>query len=269
MAEATYPEAPRELPGEKKFDVNPKRLFIGILLMLLGVAVIWFYPTQPSGIDVVNGVEPVSDQHHVMAEQLIAELREVPEAERADYMSTRYPELGASIIAQLRERGQIPSGQTVDSIDYRFGSMDGVVAERGDGEPVEGWFEDQLLAVVHVTGQTEPVVVIVRCSNGLIDFPGDQLESMTRVGGNAGQNIWITVPPGGSLAQLVGYRTAIDMAERNGRALTRTQLGGRPERISYNEARALENATDRNFVFAPVYPGERLNPATLVIAPSR
>lgn len=234
--------------------------FIGALL--LGGAFLSSLGS-PSGVNVATGVPAVSGEHHDAAEEIIAALKALPEGERAGYMSTRYPELGTSIIGQMRDRGKIRPDQRVESVTYRFGSMDDVVAEQAGGTRATGHFVDQLIAVVKIAGVAEPQAVIVLCSNGLLGFAEDDLAAMPGVGQQSAQQMVITFRPGEGLTTYVSYQTSIDIATRNNLPITKIVPGRAAQTITPAEARGLEGQTNRIRVVVAVNPGDRLNLADM------
>jgi hypothetical protein len=169
----------------------------------------------------------------------------------------------------MRDRGILSSDQVVTGVDYALGDLEGVVAEQNAAGNAEGFIDNQLLALVRVEGEENPVVMIVTCMNGLISLPYGALEELERVGSHNTNMLNITVTPGDSLVSLLGYRAAIDAAEVNGYQLFKTPLGGVREAISYEDARDLAGSTDANLVTTdPVLmPGWQINTATLRIAP--
>jgi len=219
-------------------------------------------------IDVASGVPPMSNEHREFAISIVEALLGLPVEERAGYINLHYPQLGASIVAQMRQRGLIESDQVVANISYRFGSMDGVVAEQAGGEPVEGSFENQVLAVVEIVGVDDPLVAIVLCSNGLIDFPRDQLDNLQMVGAQATDQLVFTIKSGESLLHYVSYQTAMDIAEANDLKITKTVSGRSAETITVAEARTLEDQTDTILVRVTVWEGDTINVADMTYTPA-
>jgi hypothetical protein len=234
--------------------------FIGALL--LGGAFLSSLGS-PSGVNVATGVPAVSGEHHDAAEEIIAALKALPEGERAGYMSTRYPELGTSIIGQMRDRGKIRPDQRVESVTYRFGSMDDVVAEQAGGTRATGHFVDQLIAVVKIAGVAEPQAVIVLCSNGLLGFVEDDLAAMPSVGQQAARQMVFTIQRGEGLTTYVNYRTAIDIAARHNLPITKIVRGRRAELITPEAARGLEDQTDNVRVVVAVNVDDQINIADM------
>lgn len=263
IEEQPQDEAVPDLGGKKKIWTSALSV-----LALIVAALVWSN-SGASGSNVATGVPAVSSEHHDMAEQIITELKSLPEGERAGYMSTRYPELGASIIGQMRDRGKIRPDQRVESVSYRFGSMNGVVAEQAGGTSASGHFVDQLVAVVKIAGVAEPQAVIVLCSNGLLEFAEDDLAAMPGVGQQSAQQMVITFRPGEGPTTYVSYKTAIDIAARNNLPITKIVPGRAAQIITPTEARGLEGQTDRIRVVVAVNPGDRLNLADMKFTSAR
>lgn len=252
-------------------EIKNKIPWLMIALGAIGILIILFFGPFPSpkSLDVAIGVPAVSDVHREVARQITNELRALPEAERSGYsVNQRYPGLAASIIAQMRDRGKIRPNQRVERIDWRFGSMEGVVAEQAGGRTAWGHFNDQLLAVVKIAGVAKPWVVIVLCTNGMIEFPEDRLNGLSHVGQQTAQNMSFTLRPGEGIATYTSFQTAISFAEICNRRLTKVVPGKRAEVITPAEARRLESQTNRLRVVAAASPGDQFNVADMTCLPA-
>lgn len=220
-------------------------------------------PETAEVIDVALGVPPMSNEHREFALSIVEVLLDLPVEERSGYIDEHYPQLGASIVAQMRQRGLIESGQTVENISYRFGSMDGVIAEQANGDPVEGSFDNQVLAVIKIAGVDDPLVAIVVCGNGLINFPQDQFDDMQMVGAQAADQLVFTIKPDESLMHYVSYQTAMDIAEAHDLKVTWNAFGQSPVTITVAEARELEDQTGKILVRVIVHVGDTINVADM------
>ena len=129
-------------------------------------------------------------------------------------------------------------------MDFHFGSLKDVRAEGGDGQTREGYFKDQVIALVHVRGVNKPLAVIVQCLNGVFQLP----ENMQRAGmqhlGNYTPVERFTIGPREGLTHHVDFPTAINLADRFDLPLYKGREMSTARRITPDQARALEDRTD-------------------------
>lgn len=204
--------------------------------------------------DVVGGRTPVSNSMADTQATLDA-LAKMPAQERGAYMQRTHPDLAQRIVYYLRQRGKIQAGAEVQGVDFFFGSLNRVKAEDGTGQVVQGYFRNQLVARVRVAGLKDPIAVIVRCLNGTFELPADLVRAGMTPMGMQRPNERFTIGKGDNLVNHVGYRTAIELAERHNLALTKGK-GKDRQKISPAEARRLESETDRVQVAATVFEGD-------------
>src|SRR3989344_3618912 len=89
----------------------------------------------------------------------------------------------------------------VDRVESRYGSLNDVRAESRDGERY-GYFENQIVALVHVGGVREPIAVIVQCLNGTFALL-EQLNALQPVGSHVPQERFAVRPRGGLIHHVV------------------------------------------------------------------
>ncbi len=239
------------------------------LFFVLAVLLAVFAAGCGKKVDVVNGRPPVSGALADIQVTLDA-LAQMPAHQRADYLQQRHPDLGQRVVYYLRQRGKIQAGQEVQGVGFHFGSLDKVKAEDGNGQTNEGYFKNQLVARVRVSGQQKPVDVIVRCLNGTFELPEDLARAGMAPMGTQVPVERFTIGKNDNLVRHVGYRTAIDLAERHSLALVRGK-GKARQNITPAEARRLESETDRIQVAATVFEGDRfdLTAGTYTPAPKK
>lgn len=208
-------------------------------------------------VDVVNGRSPVSDSMADTQGTLEA-LAKMPAAHRAGYLQQRHPDLAQRVVYFLRQRGKIQANAEVQGVEFFFGSLSKVKAEDGTGQVVQGYFKDQLVARVRVAGQQQPISVIVRCLNGTFELPEDLVRAGMTPMGTQRPNERFTVGKNDNLVNHVGYRTAVDLAERHRLAIV-SGKGKDREYIDTVAARALANRTDWVQVAVIVYEGDRFD----------
>jgi hypothetical protein len=245
-------------------------LAVGALAAIsLGAMLMSAQPAEAYLVDVVRGVQPVSDHFTERAVSIQAALKELPPEKRAAYIKENYPNLDEQAVLYLERRGKLRPTDTVERVEFRFGSLDSVVAETGeidaDGKPKEarGYFKEQLVALVFVAGRDEPFAVIMECGNGLLNhLPEDERFS---VAGVFEPRIEFTVQSGESLNDHTDHETALDFAERCGLQVTRGR-GKDLKTVSVAAARGLN--TDEVLVRVIVYDGDRFNLRDMTCAPA-
>ena len=226
------------------------------LFFVLAIAMAMLAMGCGKKIDVVNGRTPVSNS---MADiqQTLDRLAQMPAAQRSAYLQQRHPDLAQRVVYFLRQRGKIQANSEVQGVDFFFGSLDKVKAEDGAGQVVQGYFKDQIVARVRVTGQ-QPLSVIVRCLNGTFELPEDLARAGMAPMGTQRPEERFVIGKNDNLVSHVGYRTAIDLAERHSLELWRGK-GKARQKIAPADARRLESETDRVQVAAMVYEGDRFD----------
>ncbi len=228
-----------------------RKLFLLLVLLLAMIA------SGCKKTDVVGGRSPVSNSM-ADVQATLDELAKMPAEQRAMYMQQRHPDLAQRIVYYLRQRGKIQAGAEVQGVDFFFGSLNRVKAEDGAGQIVQGYFKNQLVARVRVAGLKNPIAVIVRCLNGTFELPEDLARAgMTPMGTQRPEERF-TIGKNDNLVNHVGYRTAIDLAERHRLAVVRGK-GKDRKNIDTMTARSLENRTDWIQVAVMVYEGDRFD----------
>jgi len=226
-------------------------------LFLISALLLAVFAVGCKKTDVVGGRTPVSNSMADMQGTLDA-LAKLPAAQRAAYMQQHHPDLAQRVVYFLRQRGKIQSGAEVQGVDFFFGSLSKVKAEDGTGQIVQGYFKDQLVARVRVAGLKDPIAVIVRCLNGTFELPEDLARAGMAPMGTQRLNERFTIGKGDNLVSHVGYRTAIDLAEKHNLQLVRGK-GAQRQKIGPAEARRLESETDRIQVSATVFEGDQFD----------
>ncbi len=205
------------------------------------------------GTDVVTGHLPVSAALAQVREAIVP----LPPAKRAAYMQQHFPDLGQQLVWFLREHNTLPNGATVQNVEFFAGSLEKVKAEDGNGVTNEGFFENQLVARVHIVGQQKPVDVIVSCLNGAFNLPGNLVQAgMTPLGTQTPVERF-TIANGEGIVPHVGYITAVELARKHHIMLYRGKKQDPVHIISYDEA--LKADTDQTQITAGVKPGDKFD----------
>ncbi|KKW48078.1 MAG: hypothetical protein UY99_C0014G0008 [Parcubacteria group bacterium GW2011_GWA1_59_11] len=251
----------RPIPGRKGENCM-RRLLVGFAaaLLLIGLA----GACGKKKVDLVNGVPPVSGSLASIAETL-DRMAVLPPGERGAYLERTWPHLDEDVVYFLRRMDRIPQGSRVDRVEFRYGSLNDVRAESRDGERY-GYFENQIVALVHVGGVREPIAVIVQCLNGTFALL-EQLNALQPVGSHVPQERFAIGPREG-LIHHVDFPTAIAIAERHALPLYRGRDIRESNRITPAEARQMESTTDRLQVTVYVVEGDRFDLASGTFPPS-
>lgn len=239
--------------------------FRSLVLCLAMVAGLSCSKTQQT-TDVVHGLPPVSDAFERIEETNRAMATMNPEQRRA-YLHQHWPNLEEGIVYFLRQRGRINSSETVSRVDFRYGSLDSVRAEGGDGEIKTGYFNNQLVALVYVNGRGEALAVIVRCLNGMFAEPED-FQSLPQLVSNTPVERF-TIGPREGLVDHVPFPVAIDLAERHNLPLYRGHRINRRRLITPAQARQMEPRTDVVQVTVRVYTGDQFDLVNNTYTPAR
>jgi len=216
-------------------------------------AIHWIPGENDPGVNVVRGVPPISEALSQVA-QAADRMATLPVGERGAYLEQHHPHLKTDLLYYLRDMEKLSSAQEVTRVEFRYGSLQDVAAESGDGETRHGFFEDQIIALVYIQGAEFPITVIVECLNGIFTLP-EQLRGLQLVGDHAPRERF-TIGPREGLTHHVSYATAIDLATRFNLPLYRGRNLGAQNRITPTEARALESQTDRVQVTVRVFEGD-------------
>lgn len=243
---------------------------IGVMMVIL--AMLSGCKSKPK-LDVVNGISPVSTSlagTRVTMEQLA----QLPADQRAARLQRDWPHLSEEVTYYARAHQLIPTTANVERIEFLFGSLGQVRANDGSGAGHEGYANNQLVARVHVAGQTAPVDLFVLCLNGMIADPKEmgKLQSL----GSYTPAQRFTIGPREGLVHHVDYPLAIALAERFNLPLYAGRQMNGHNQITPERARRMEPDTARTQVTVKVYEGDRFDlvagtytPAPKKAAPSR
>ncbi len=247
----------------RTMELNAKRVLIGGGIIALGIMTAGYFLTRHTvpDVDVVHGVPAVSNSMASIAEvqQVLADL---PPAQRTEYLKLHWPNLGTDVTHYVREHGAIPEDAVVTKVDFVFGSLKNVVAYKGGGGTQEGYFKNQVVALLYLQGESKPHAFIVECTNGMVALPSDFYAEMQPVGTSVPQMVF-TIGRHEGLIHHVDFPLAIDLAERCDLPLYRGRKMGTSHRISPAEARSLQSDTDRVQVTVKVFAGDRFDLNTM------
>lgn len=233
-----------------------------IWLMVIGPTVILFLyivvtlvvKEDKHKLNVVKDIEPVW-QLDAERHQVLDDLKTIPTAQRGAYLQQRWPQLDNDLVVFLKDRGTIPSNAEVEEITYAYGSAVKVKAEDLKRFIHDGEIRNELIASVKVKGIKKPVLVAVRCLNGLFELEGDFFQEV------ASRNFisQFTIRRGEGLCHHVSYPVAIRLAERFKLPIYKSGRNIPEQKISVEEALVLENQTDQIQVMVRVYPQDHFD----------
>lgn len=232
-----------------------------IIFVVLILATVILTSCGDPGVDVVNGVTPV---HNWSPEKqaILDSLKNIPVANRQQFLSANWPSLSADLILFLKGRNKLERTAQVDSIVYKYGNASGVKAEDANGKIHEGYFKNQLVAFIYISGKQQPLIVLVTCVNGGFQLPED-LEYVKR-----DTKFEFTIEKTKGIAYYVGTNeTAIYLAEYFHRPLYEGKGINKKRLITPAQARQIN--TNELQVTVLVYPGDYFNLNTMQYIPAR
>lgn len=243
-----------------------KRSVVGVsVLGVLAIAGIIFYfgfsdeAPASNGPDLGRGISSVasSSQEEV---RVLNSLRNMSLEERAKAVKDGFPHFERRLATFLRDDRYAQHVGTFDHIsrvEYVYGSADGAQGMDRQGRLHHGYISEELVARVYLDDRTEPVDVIVRCTNGIFALRGFEGESLYTAGAPV---TTFTIQRGEGLCHHVDYVTAIRIAEEFVLPIHRKKLGKRRYSvITADEAYSLERQTDRFQVRVMVRPGDHFD----------
>jgi len=191
--------------------------------------------TVAEPLDLVDDLAPVSpEMYNGELGQELARINAMSLEARTTHFEAIKDRLTRQILNFLQSRGKLTSDEALNSIiEFRYGSILSAQAENSTGRWFRGYVKNRWIARVFF-GTMDPIVVLVRCLNGLLlDLPWD-IDGLQRVGESTPETF--TIRKDGRLTNHVSFRKAIDIAERDGLLL---RQGAHP--ISPDEARQSNN----------------------------
>ena len=123
--------------------------------------------------NVVKDFPPVYAWNDVHNPKLWDTLKTIPDAEKVRFITTNIPNLIPRIIEQVK----IAAGKPIDvtNLVFAFGSGKAKGVIDANGERHDGIYENELIAKLWtnpVTDLGDPIIVFVRCLNGVISIEG-------------------------------------------------------------------------------------------------
>lgn len=229
-----------------------KQIFFLLAIVSILVMTIWSCNHKKENIQSeelnltkdITPVQPIDSSHS----WIIDMLKDVPVAERMDFIDKHWPNLKNDVLVFVKNSGYIPQDAKVDSIIFSYGNGKGTSNDKYM-QKFKGKFENELIAGIYIDGSRIPLAFFVKCTNGLSEVvETDALPIGTKT------DFVFTIQKGEGICNYVGYQTAIMLA-RNFNLIVFIKRD-KSQNISYDQAFNLKNETDRIQVTVQVYPGD-------------
>jgi hypothetical protein len=123
-------------------------------------------------VDVVNGIKPFDVHNIEWRKAFIAKLKPLTPAQRKEEIDKVLPYLNGSLMNTVRKNGY---DCDVKTVTYVFGSGTAKKVASGDGKQYDGYFNDQLYAVVK--GDKcfkDSLMLFVACFNGVFTIENNK-----------------------------------------------------------------------------------------------
>ncbi len=231
-----------------------KKFLFFPLMAILFVGTIDFLSScsnaSASKVDVVNGTTPM-DVHDIQwRTEFINSLKEMTPEQRKAEVDRVLPRLNSQLVASLQQRGKYCE---IKSIEYAFGSGKAKEVESGDGNSYDGYYADQLYAIVKGGSCfKDSTIVFIQCLNGTFVIDGESIFSL-----GFSQPVFVIQKPNG-INTYTDYRTSIWLAEVFGLKVHKGQGWSGPI-ISYKEAYDLYDRLGETAVTVEVYDGDQFD----------
>jgi hypothetical protein len=115
---------------------------ITVLLVLFLTFFIACNKKDGSGIDLVNGVEPIH-QWGGDHQNVLDALKNIPDAEKIAYLEKHWPTLKNDVVYWIQRQNYLPQDITVDSVVFLYGSGKGSAYDKNGTLHKDGHFSDQ------------------------------------------------------------------------------------------------------------------------------
>ena len=216
---------------------------LALLLVIVGIAC-----TPSSDINVVTDVEPVRAATPAQ-QQILDSLQGLSMAKQNEILQREWPDLTTNLIGWLRQDGRIKTKEKIEKIELFYGDAH-ASSEDVDGTIHTGHFNDELLASIVIVDRKDPMLIAVRCTNGLYDVVKGDLHPLGE------RSLVFTIEKGQSLVDYVSFETAIHLAETFDLSIHRDR--GSKRHVIDGET-ALETDTNLQQVRVLVYEGDRFD----------
>jgi hypothetical protein len=228
------------------------------MLAIVSLGLIQIACSEAEAVDLVGGIEPASTAFGGNIHGYAQELARLPADQRKEYLDRARPRLEEGVVYFLRDMGRIRAGERAERVEMFFGTVEGTQATDRSGKVHRGYFKDELVARVHLSGgRTEDA--LVRCLNMWLELPEhiEKLQPLRDTRFNELQEF--TIGRGEGLVHHVDYAVAMDLASRHNLPLYRGRVQDQRFQITVEQARGLESRTDFEQVTVGVVEGDRFD----------
>jgi len=201
---------------------------------------------EPPPVNVVTDIQPVRAATPAQI-GVLDRLRGLSAAEQDVLLKQEWPNLSTTVVGWLRRDGRIKRGEKVEKVELFYGSGEADGEDR-DGTIHSGNFKDELLANIVITGREKPMLIAIRCMNGMYDVVSGDIHPV-----GSEQTLVFVIQQGESLVNHVPFETAIHLATTFNLPIHRDR-GTKMRQISAEEA--LQTDTNRHQVRVLVYEGD-------------
>jgi hypothetical protein len=201
--------------------------------------------------DVVNGIAPVDVHDIEWRTALIESLKPLSPTERKAKLDEVVPRLNTQLVQMLRRNGK---DCEIKTITYVFGSGRARQVASGDGNLHNGYFNDQLYAVIKGGACFgDSLMAFVQCFNGVFIIEGENQEVIGTY-----QPVF-TIAAGQGINTYVDYRTSIWLAETFKLTLYKGHGWNPSKIITPEQAYQLESRLAEVPVTVRVFAGDRFD----------
>jgi len=226
--------------------------YFAIIAVMIAVGLIFFGGKEKvAAVNLTEGISPVraADSRQLL---VLESLKGKTPQEIKSILDKEWPTIGADLASWLRSSGRIGVDEKISSLEFFYGSGQGS-GEDSKGNVHQGYFQDELIAKVIVEGHKEPLLVAVKCSNGLFMMTGE-------LGLIYEDNLAFTIARGKGLVDYVSYETSINLARSFGLPIYKGK--GKNRKLIFSEE-ALRVDTDWHQVTVLVFPGDEFDLRTM------
>ncbi len=198
--------------------------------------------------NIVNDLTPIhqiSAQHELILDSFSGKTP----SEISRILSNEWPTIKQDLINWLVDTGKLASADEVTSITFFYGSGT-ANGEDGHGNIHSGYFQNELIAQLNLTEDAKPLLVAVKCANGLFELASSNLLTISS------DQLRFAIGKRKCLVDYVSFETAISLAKQFNLSIYKDK-GKQRHKISPEEA--LKTDTDNHLIQILVFPGDEFD----------
>lgn len=213
-------------------------------------------PARPN-VNVVSDITPVRAAT-ARQQDILNSLVGKPHAEQDKILQEQWPTLATDLIGWLRALGEIQNDEAIEKVELFYGSTTADGADV-DGEIHTGHFNEELLAEITVTGRENPLLIAVRCTNGMFNVVRGALHPV------GVRSLEFTIGEGQSLVNYVSFPAAINIANVHGLTI-QAGRGKTLHKVTAEDAIKIDTA--KTLVRVIVYKGDHFDLGSMTYTPA-